>query len=234
MSGIINRPFCLQTGTNSSKKFQVQILGFEPQQQQIQLQQQLLIQQLQLQLQQLQQQQQQQQGEPQVEEQEQVIIVAPQQEVQQQQHHQIPQLPQQQQIEVIVINDDTVVEVRPNAHFVVERILGRLGTKGQDEQFHILWAGHGIEEATWEPGRRIRREIPHLVRSYLKRATEEEEQQRQDALELQRREETRRRNERKLARATASVDRQGIQDGHRGPSFVSEQRRLAIFGGYKD
>ena len=29
MSGIINRPFCLQTGTNSSKKFQVQILGFE-------------------------------------------------------------------------------------------------------------------------------------------------------------------------------------------------------------
>ena len=205
-----------------------------------------MIQQLQLQIPQLQQQQQQhgepqvevqqqpQQGVPQVEAQEQVIIVAPQQEVQQQQHHQIPQLPQQQQIEVIVINDDTVVEVRPNAHFVVERILGRLGTKGQDEQFHILWAGHGIEEATWEPGRRIRREIPHLVRSYLKRATEEEEQQRKDALELQRREETRRRTERKLARATARVDRQGIQDGHRGPSYYSERRRLANFRGFKD
>ena len=216
----------------------------QPQQQQIQqLQQQLLIQQLQLQIQQLQQQQQQQvepqqqQVEPQqqqVEPQQQVIIVAPQQEVQQQQHHQIPQLPQQQQIEVIVINDDTVVEVRPNAHFVVERILGRLGTKGQDEQFHILWAGHGIEEATWEPGRRIRRKIPHLVRSYLKRATEEEEQQRKDALELQRREETRRRTERKLARATARVERQGIRDIHRGPSYFVEQRNIANFGGYKD
>ena len=115
-----------------------------------------------------------------------------------------------------------------------ERVLGPLGTKGQDEQFHILWAGHGIEEATWEPGRRIRREIPHLVRSYLKRATEEEEQQRKDALELQRREETRRRTERKLARATARVERQGIRDIHRGPSYFAEQRNMANFGGYKD
>ena len=178
---------------------------------------------------------------PQVEAQEhpqqqQVIIEAPKQEVQQQQHHQITQLvqQQQQQIEVIEINDDTVVEVLPNAHFVVDRILGRLGTKGQDEKFHILWAGHGIQEATWEPGRRIRREIPHLVRSYLKRATEEDEQQRQDALESQRREETRRRTERKLARATARVERQGIRDIHRGPSYFAEQRNMANFGGYKD
>ena len=81
---------------------------------------------------------------------------------------------QQQQIEVILIIDDSVVEILPNAHFIVERILCRVGTKGQDEQFHILWAGHGIEEATWEHGRCIRCEIPHLVRSYLKRATEEE------------------------------------------------------------
>ena len=86
---------------------------------------------------------------------------------------------------------------------LLREVSGRVGTIGQDEKFHILWAGHGIQEATWEPGRRIRREIPHLVRSFLKRATEEEEQHRQDALELQRREETRRRNERKLARATA-------------------------------
>ena len=55
-----------------------------------------------------------------------------------------------------MLDDHTVVEVLPKDHFV-----GRLGTKGIDEKFLILRAGHSIEEATQEHDSRLRREIPH-------------------------------------------------------------------------